>query len=141
MHRIPSTLVIALLTSVAVAAGAGLPPEVADQLEKAVAFEAVDGFVGSYHLTISTTIQKPNGRSREEELIEAEIMLDENGTELRRLIKYLENGKDVTKKRRKEFEGNRRILLGEVEGKCPKSVPSIVIPGTTIKRQPFYTRL
>lgn len=32
-------------------------------------------------------------------------MLEENGTERRRLLKYLENGKDVTKKRRKQFEG------------------------------------
>jgi hypothetical protein len=105
MRRISCTLVIAFLSSVAVASGAGLPPEVVDQLEKVIAFETGDGFVGSYHLTISTTIQKPNGRSREEELIEAEIVLDENGTEKRRLIKYLENGKDVTKRRRKKFEG------------------------------------
>jgi hypothetical protein len=40
-------------------------------------------------------------------------VLDENGTELRRLIKYLENGKDVTKLylSRMETDGLVSILL------------------------------
>jgi len=75
MRGFACTLGIAILSFAAVAAGSGLPPEVTDQLEKVVAFDEMDDFVGSYRMTISSVVQKPNGKGREEELIEADLFL------------------------------------------------------------------
>lgn len=71
MRGFACTLGIAMLCSTAIAAVPGLPPEVTQQLENVVAFDEPNDFVGSYRVTISSLIQKPNGKSREEELIEA----------------------------------------------------------------------
>ena len=101
--RIKFIFIFAVVTSAAIAAGAGLPPEVADRLEKAVSLDD-DGFVGTYRITISSVVQKPNGKSREESLIEAEIVNPGDGVTRRRLLKYIENGSDVTEKKRTKFE-------------------------------------
>jgi len=104
MRRISYAIAIALLSSVAVATASGLPLEVAGRLEKVIDFEEAEDFVGSYRMTISTVIQKPNGKSREESLIEAEVTTDGVGETQRRLIKFIEGGTDVTEKKRKKFE-------------------------------------
>ena len=104
MRRIANFIVIAILISTGVAAGSGLPPEVEDQLENVISFDEANDFVGSYRITISTLVQKPNGKSREEELIEAEVIRDGGGETVRRLIKYIENGTDVSEKKRAKFE-------------------------------------
>jgi len=97
-------LVLAMATSSAIATGSGLPPEVTDRLENVIAFDEENDFVGSYRITISSLIQKPNGKSREESLIEAEVIKDGGGETQRRLIKYIEDGTDVTEKKRTKFE-------------------------------------
>ena len=109
-RRITNFVVIAILISTGVTAGSGLPPEVEDRLENVISFDEANDFVGSYRITISTLIQKPNGKSREEELIEAEVIRDGTGETERRLIKYLENGTDVTEKKRAKFEGDEEDL-------------------------------
>ncbi len=96
---------IAITSTAAIVAGAGLPPEVADRLEHAVSFEETDDFVGTYRITISSVVQKPNGKSRKESFIEADVAHLGDGTSERRLLKYIENGSDITEKKRTEFEG------------------------------------
>jgi hypothetical protein len=103
MRRIGSAIAIALFSSVAVATGSGLPSEVADRLENVIAFDEAEDFVGSYRITLSTLVQKPNGKSREESLLEADVIKNGEG-ETRRLRKYIEDGTDVTEKKREKFE-------------------------------------
>jgi len=104
MRRISFIIGIALLSSVAVTAGSGLPPEVAERLENAVSFDEGDDFVGSYRITISSLVQKPNGKGREESLVEADVVKNSDRTTQRRLLRYIEDGTDVTEKERTKFE-------------------------------------
>jgi hypothetical protein len=92
------------LSSVSVAAGSGLPPEVADRLENAISSDESNEFVGSYRITITSLVQKPNGKSREESLIEADVIHCGDGTTQRSLLKYIEDSADVTEKKRTKFE-------------------------------------
>lgn len=46
-----ATVIISLA---AVAAGSGLPPEVADRLENAISFDEGNDFVGTYRISISS---------------------------------------------------------------------------------------
>lgn len=104
MRRISFIFCIAVLSSVAVTAESGIPPEVPKQLEDAVVFDQDDDFVGSYRITISSLVQKPNGKSREETHVEADVVKNNDGTTQRRLLTYIENGADVTEKERSKFE-------------------------------------
>jgi hypothetical protein len=88
--------VLAIASSTAVATGSGLPPEVAERLENAISFDDTNDFVGIYRITISSLVQKPNGKSREESLIEADVIHQGEGATQRRLLKYIEDGTDVT---------------------------------------------
>ena len=105
MHRIGHFVAIAILSAVAVATEAGLPPEVADRLENAVSFDDTEKFKGTYRITISSVVQKPNGKSRKDSLIEADVARLGDGTTRRHLLKYIENGSDITEEKRTEFEG------------------------------------
>ncbi len=87
-----------------VAAGSGLPSEVAGRLENAISFDESNDFAGTYRITISSVVQKPNGKSREESLIEANVIHRGDGTTQRSLLKYVEDGTDVTEKKRAKFE-------------------------------------
>jgi hypothetical protein len=104
VNRFSVFVFIVILSSIAGAAGAELPPEVAERLDNIVALDE-DGFVGSYRITISSVIQKPGGKGREESFIEADIARTADGS-TRRLLKYLEDGSDVTEKKRKKFEND-----------------------------------
>jgi len=104
MRRISFTLSVALLSSVAVAAASGLPPEVADRLENSISLDEANDFVGTYRISISSVVQKPNGKSREESLIEANVIHRSDGTTQRSLLTYIEDGTDVTEKKRTKFE-------------------------------------
>lgn len=103
MGRFGYLAAVVMMSSIAVWGGSGLPPEVADRLDSVVALDE-DDFVGSYRITISSVVQKPNGKGREESLIEAEVVNLANGATQRRLVKYIEEGADVTEKKRKKFE-------------------------------------
>jgi len=126
MRRISSIIGIALLSSATVAIGSGLPPEVEDRLENAISFDEADDFVGSYRITISSVIQKPNGRSRKESLIEANVVHRGDGSTRRSLLKYIEEGADVTEEKRAEFEseeGGRRKEDGDDDGNTDLADP------------------
>jgi hypothetical protein len=49
-------------------------------------------------MTLSSVVQKPNGKAREESLIEAEIVNHGDGASRRRLLRFIEDGSDVTEK-------------------------------------------
>ena len=102
---------IVIISLAWVAAGSGLPSEVAGRLENAISFDESNDFAGTYRITISSVVQKPNGKSREESLIEAKVIHRGDGTTQRSLLKYVEDGTDVTEKKRAKFEsedGGRR---------------------------------
>ena len=104
MGRIKWFLVAVIVSSAAFAAGSELPSEVADRLESMVSLADADDFVGSYRMTLSSVVQKPNGKAREESLIEAEIVNKGDGASRRRLLRFIEDGSDVTEKKRAKFE-------------------------------------
>jgi hypothetical protein len=105
VRKIVRFFAIVMMSSAAIAAGAGLPPKVADRLEHAVSFDDTEDFVGTYRITISSVVQKPNGKSRKESHIEADVSRLGAGFTQRRLLKYIENGSDVTEEKRTDFEG------------------------------------
>ena len=95
---------IAIVSSTAIAAGSGPPLEVADRLENAISFDESNDFMGTYRIAISSVVQKPNGKSREESLIEADVIHRGDGSTRRNLLTYIEDGADVTEKNRTKFE-------------------------------------
>lgn len=104
MRKVGWFFVLAIASSTAAATGSGLPPEVADRLENAISFDESNDFVGTYRITLSSVVQKPNGKSREESLIEADVIHRGDGETERTLLKYIEDGTDVTEKKRTAFE-------------------------------------
>ena len=119
MRRFGCLFVTAILSSAAVATGTGLPSEVADRLESMVSLADTDDFVGSYRMILSSVVQKPNGKARKETLIEAEVVNHVDGDSRRRLLKFIEDGSDVTEKKRAKFEsedGGRQNDDGEEDG-------------------------
>jgi hypothetical protein len=87
-------LAAAMLNGSAVGA-AGIPPETAARLDRAL--QVLDkGFVGSYRVTVHAVIEKPGGKDRKESLRVVAMSRRADGTSEDRLVKALENGKDVT---------------------------------------------
>jgi len=77
------------------AAAAGIPPETATRLERAL--EVLDkGFVGSYTMTMRAVVEKPNGKDRQETLRVVAVNRRADGTTENRVVKAVDNGKDVT---------------------------------------------
>jgi len=105
VRRFGCLCVTAIFSSAAVTTGTGLPSEVAGRLESMVSLAETDDFVGSYHMNLSSVVQKPNGKARKESLIEAEIVNDGDGASRRRLLKFIEDGSNVTEEKRAKFEG------------------------------------
>ncbi len=102
---------IAVLVMVSISAlttGAGLPEKVAELLDQIITPSEPDEFQGSFTMSISTVVQKPNGKSREEVVFDAEVENAADGNQTRRLLRYIENGEDVTEEQRKDFEGDDR---------------------------------
>lgn len=96
--------ILVLLVLPALAAEAGIPQEVAERLDTVINPSEPDEFQGSFIMSVATLVQKPNGKSREEVVFEAEVENTPDAKQVRRLIRYLENGADVTEKQREEFE-------------------------------------
>jgi len=69
-----------------------------------VSLTDTDDFVGSYRMILSSVVQKPNGKARKESLVEAEIVNHGDGASRRHLLKFIEDGSDVTEKKRAKFE-------------------------------------
>ncbi len=119
---LPCLLVPALLLiAFGAIAGDTIPTEVADRLTDAGMLHENEDFVGSFTLTVETVIQKTNGKSRKEETKEIKISRSQDGTINRSLLRQIENGKDVTEKRREKVEkelaknGNQRDKEDEGE--------------------------
>lgn len=86
---------IAVASVVGHAPAAGPPPETAARLGDAL--RALDAnFVGAYTLTSRTVVEKPNGTDRKESLRVVSVTRRAGGTVQKRIVKALENGKDVT---------------------------------------------
>ena len=97
---IPSFLLVASIA----AAGGAVPTEVAERFDAAGMLSESDDFAGTYTVTTETVIQKPNGKGRHEETMEIAVSRSTDGTNHRRLVRLIEDGKDVTEKRRKKVE-------------------------------------
>lgn len=86
-------------------ASAELPKEVAERF--AAAQDSIDNedFRGSYSLSILSRVKKPGDDPGETTEMEWGVTVDPSGDEARRLERYFVDGKDVTEKKRKKFEG------------------------------------
>ena len=93
-----------LLVAPSAIAGDTVPTEVAERFKSAVMLNEIEDFVGTYTVTTETMVQKPNGKSRQEEIMVVAVSCAPGGSTHRRLVRLIENGKDVTEKRRKKVE-------------------------------------
>ncbi len=84
---------------------AELPKAVAERF--AAAQDSIDNeeFRGSYSLSILSRVKKPGDDPGETNEMEWDVTVDPTGEEARRLERYTVDGKDVTEKKRKKFEG------------------------------------
>lgn len=100
-------LMVGIAMLVALAAGAA-PPEATTRLLE-VALEALDEdrFAGSYRLTTSAVVTKPDGSDREESLDVMEVRQQKGVTPEIVVVSAVENGKDLTSKRREELASQR----------------------------------
>ena len=106
LSRCAAVLVLASVS--AVAAEAGIPEKIANRLDQVVTPSEPDEFQGRFTMSITTVVQKPNGKSREVVAFDADVELAADGSRTRRLLRYFENGEDVTEEQREEFEGADR---------------------------------
>jgi hypothetical protein len=104
-----------MLVAAAIAAGEEIPERVAARLDTVVNPSEPDEFQGSFTMSVATVVQKPNGSSREEVVFEAEVANTTGAEQTRRLIRYLENGVDVTEEQRQEFESRKPSDTAEDE--------------------------
>ncbi len=101
-HLLPAIVVVGL----AAGAAAGVPPETAARLERALAiFDK--GFVGSFTLTVTTVVEKPNGKDRQEGLHVIATTRRPDGSSETTLVKAIENGKDVTEREQAKEKADR----------------------------------
>lgn len=94
---------------------AALPEDVVERFTAAQ--DAIDSkfFRGSYTMTVSSSVAKPEGGSRQTTDMEWSVDVDPSGVESRRLSSFIENGEDVTEKKRQKFE-DRNAENGDEEG-------------------------
>ncbi len=77
------------------AGAAGIPAETAARLDRAL--QVLDkGFIGSYTMTVRFAIEKPGGKDRRESLRVTSMTRRADGTSEKRLVKLVDDGKDVT---------------------------------------------
>lgn len=100
--------ILVLVVAAAVYVEAEIPDRVAERLDQVVTPSETDEFQGRYIMSITTVVQKPNGKSREEVVFDAEVENAADGNQTRHLLRYIENGEDVTEKQRGDFEGEER---------------------------------
>jgi hypothetical protein len=96
--------------------GAGLPPETAARL--ASALDSLQSpAVAGYTMTVKVTVAKPNGSDREDHLEVMKATRAADGTLVHEVVRSLENGKDVTEKRRAEQSKREKRGDGEATEK------------------------
>ncbi len=98
-----------LLLVASMAAASGLPPEVAERIDAAEMLTDSQDFVGSFVFTVTSVVQKPNGKARQAMEMVVETTRHGDGSEDHRLIRMLEDGKDITAEKR----GEMNKLMGE----------------------------
>lgn len=82
------------------------PPETLKRAEDAFAVLDGKGFVGSYLLTVKADVEAPGEDERSFEV--QEVTIEPDGTKRTRLVKAVENGRDVTAERLAQGEGEER---------------------------------
>jgi hypothetical protein len=88
-------------------AAAQVPEEVDQRLSTAVAPADGDAFVGSYTMVSRTTVQKPNGKARQEVEVVLQVERRADGDETIRLLRFTDDGEDKTEERRRKIEQDR----------------------------------
>jgi hypothetical protein len=108
MQSIRRLAFLALVATTAVVVQADVPKKVAKRLDRVISPTEPGEFSGSYTLHATTVVQHPNGNQREEVVFETEVDIAPDGSRTRRLLRYIENGEDVTEEQRSAFESAER---------------------------------
>jgi len=82
----------------------GIPPEVAEKIDGAEMLSDAEAFVGSFTMTTTTVVQKPNGKARKDIEVVMRSTRHADGTVEHRLERMIEDGDDVTEERRDKTE-------------------------------------
>jgi len=106
-----STLFTFLVLIAATIQAEGIPPEIANRIDDAVMLTDSDSFLGSYNFTLTTMVQKPNGKARHDVEMVVETTRHDDGSVDNRLVRMIKDGKDVTAAKRDEVNK----LMGEDE--------------------------
>lgn len=101
MRRLLRYIAVPILLVASGVRGAGLPPETAARLASALDSLQSQAVAG-YTMTVKVTVAKPNGSDREDHLEVVKTTRAADGTLVHEVVRALENGKDVTEKRRAE---------------------------------------
>ena len=95
---------VLVVIAAAVPAFGQIPAEVELKIEAAQAFFEPDNFVGSYRITNNSIVKKTNGKDPQEIVVVIDAVYRDDGTVGSNLVQMVENGEDVTEKRRKKIE-------------------------------------
>jgi len=88
----------------AIPAMAELPPEIAERIEAAEQFLETDSFVGKYTITNTSVVRKTDGTDPKEVEVVIDVVHGNGGRRQSRLVRMVEDGEDVTEKRRKKIQ-------------------------------------
>ena len=101
----------------AVSGSDGLPPEVAAQFAAAMEVEGSDTtFVGTYTMIEEAEVATPRGEIDDTIRAISRVTRHADGRVTTHLVKYIQNGRDRTEKRRKEYE---EVVTDESEHEEP----------------------
>jgi len=112
VRKVLLTTLVSLVASTATAGG--IPPEVADLIDGAEMLADSQDFVGSFVFTLTTVIQKPNGKARHEMEMVVETTRHGDGSVDHLLIRMVKDGKDVTAANRGKVD---ELMTDETESK------------------------
>jgi len=117
----------------AVAAAPVLPAETSARAERALG--VLDrGFVGSYTVTVSSAVEKPGGKDRQESLRVVALSRGADGATENRIVRAIDNGKDVT-------EAERAKAATAAPGPSRTPTPAPGKAGAAKERESGYLRL
>ena len=110
MRKVLLTTLVSLVASMATAGG--IPPDVADLIDGAELLTDSQDFVGSFVFTLTTVIQKPNGKARHAMEMVVETTRHGDGSVDHLLIRMVKDGKDVTAANRGKVD---KLMAEETE--------------------------
>ncbi len=97
---------LALAAAGSMGAEPGPPPQVLSRLRAVVDLDARDpGFVGSWTLVAETVVSTAGGRNTREVSMAVRLTRAADGSTRRRLLRFVENGEDLTARRRAKIDG------------------------------------